>query len=471
MSSSRDRNPFSLQRLVVIRDRLQTFLNRRGYEVIDVPTLEATELFLRKSGGELAAKMYTFNDPAGRKVSLRPEFTSSVVRAFIAKKFSSILPLRLQYSGPVFRYEGSEISEPLRTVEFDQLGAELFGVNSEYADAEIMALASQGLTKLGVKNIRMRFGHAEVLNNVFKSLGLNERTRIFVIKNLEELRKNGSNSSQVKTKAQVLSNVKDDNAKSLLEAIGGLPDSEALEIISDFFPGIPGSPTGKRSKDEILNRYLKKLREIEDPNALKLALDFAEQLINAQAPITKSREQLGRLFNHFKIPTELLIPIDKMSTAFEPYAFDDSSLIMDLSLAQDIAYYTGVIFTIESSRSGKNEILGAGGRYDGLVKALGGSKDVAALGFAYDLERVQSLLPETFGLEEIEPPQRVLVTADDSELSQAIATAERLRAQGIFAEVDMLKKNNVETAKYAKAKGIATVMRIGKDGLIDEQNV
>ena len=126
MSSSRDRNPFSLQRLVVIRDRLQTFLNRRGYEVIDVPTLEATELFLRKSGGELAAKMYTFNDPAGRKVSLRPEFTSSVVRAFIAKKFSSILPLRLQYSGPVFRYEGSEISEPSRTVEFDQLGAELF---------------------------------------------------------------------------------------------------------------------------------------------------------------------------------------------------------------------------------------------------------------------------------------------------------------------------------------------------------
>ena len=160
-----------------------------------------------------------------------------------------------------------------------------------------------------------------------------------------------------------------------------------------------------------------------------------------------------------------------MVTAFEPYAFDDSAIIMDLSLAQDIAYYTGVIFTIESSRSGKNVILGAGGRYDGLVKALGGTKDVAALGFAYDLERVQSLLPETFGLEEIEPPQRVLVTADDPELSQAVATAERLRAQGIFAEVDMIKRNYGETAKYAKARGIATVMRIGKDGIIDEQNV
>tara|TARA_Y100000590_G_scaffold308799_1_gene348650 strand:- start:4346 stop:5770 length:1425 start_codon:yes stop_codon:yes gene_type:complete len=471
MSLSRDRDPFSFQRLAVIRERLQTFLNRRGYEIVDVPTLEATELFLRKSGGELAAKMYTFNDPAGRKVSLRPEFTSSVVRAFIAKKFNSMLPLRLQYSGPVFRYEGSEVPELLRTIEFDQLGAELFGVNSEYADAEIMALAAQGITKLGVKNIRMKFGHAEVLNNVFRSLGLNERTRIFVIKNLEELRKNGSTSSQVKTKAQVLSNVKDASAKSLLEAIGGLDDSEALGIISDFFPDIANSPTGKRSKDEILNRYLKKLREIEDPSALKHALDFAEQLISAQASVTKSRAKLEYLFNHFKIPTELLIPIDKMVTAFEPYAFDDSAIIMDLSLAQDIAYYTGVIFTIESSRSGKNVILGAGGRYDGLVKALGGTKDVAALGFAYDLERVQSLLPETFGLEEIEPPQRVLVTADDPELSQAVATAERLRAQGIFAEVDMIKRNYGETAKYAKARGIATVMRIGKEGIIDEQNV
>ena len=292
MTLSRDRDPFSFQRLAVIRERLQTFLNRRGYEIVDVPTLEATELFLRKSGGELAAKMYTFNDPSGRKVSLRPEFTSSVVRAFIAKKFNSMLPLRLQYSGPVFRYEGSEVPELLRTIEFDQLGAELFGVNSEYADAEIMALAAQGITKLGVKNIRMKFGHAEVLNNVFRSLGLNERTRIFVIKNLEELRKNGSTSSQVKTKAQVLSNVKDASAKSLLEAIGGLDDSEALGIISDFFPDIANSPTGKRSKDEILNRYLKKLREIEDPSALKHALDFAEQLISAQASVTKSRAKL-----------------------------------------------------------------------------------------------------------------------------------------------------------------------------------
>ena len=104
---ARDLDNTAWRRRSAIRERLRTFLDRRGYDAVELPTLEQTDLFLRKSGGELAARMYSFTDPSGRSVSLRPEFTSSVVRAYVDGSLRGPLPLRLQYAGPVFRYEPS----------------------------------------------------------------------------------------------------------------------------------------------------------------------------------------------------------------------------------------------------------------------------------------------------------------------------------------------------------------------------
>src|SRR4030042_4622676 len=72
--------------LKAIQEEQQAFFASYGYVGIDVPLLEETRLFLRKSGGEVASKMYTFTDPGGREVSLRPEFTPSVIRVYIEKE-------------------------------------------------------------------------------------------------------------------------------------------------------------------------------------------------------------------------------------------------------------------------------------------------------------------------------------------------------------------------------------------------
>lgn len=95
---------------VAVRDgvggALCAYLSRYGYQPVDTPILEQTELLLRKSGGELASRMYTFTDPGGHRVSLRPEFTSSVVRAYLEGLQQGPFPLRCSYLGPVFRYQG-----------------------------------------------------------------------------------------------------------------------------------------------------------------------------------------------------------------------------------------------------------------------------------------------------------------------------------------------------------------------------
>ena len=189
LKTARDYSPDLWKRLGIIHERLESFLDRRGYDVAAIPILESTELFLRKSGGELASQMYSFTDPSGHQVSLRPELTSSVVRQFIDGNLSGAMPQRWQYYGTIFRYEASANGDGAGGArEFQQLGAEIIGASSEFADAEVLATAVQGLTTLGVTGHRLRVGHMGVVNAMLEALGLSERARVFVVNSFDDLR-------------------------------------------------------------------------------------------------------------------------------------------------------------------------------------------------------------------------------------------------------------------------------------------
>lgn len=120
-------------------------------EEIRVPTFEATELFSRSvgDGTDIVTKeMYTFKDRGERSITLRPEFTAGVVRAYIENGFSSRpSPIKLWYNGPVFRYEKMQKG---RYREFRQFGVEIFGSSSYLADIETIVIAKEILEKIGL---------------------------------------------------------------------------------------------------------------------------------------------------------------------------------------------------------------------------------------------------------------------------------------------------------------------------------
>ena len=90
-----------------LQERLGDLFGSFGYSHLETPILEPTDLFLRKSGGALASRIYSFTDPGSNSVTLRPEFTSSIMRHYLEHAGDTQLPVRLQYAGPVFRYEVS----------------------------------------------------------------------------------------------------------------------------------------------------------------------------------------------------------------------------------------------------------------------------------------------------------------------------------------------------------------------------
>ncbi len=134
-----------------LEEKAYAIFSRYNYKPIITPVFEFTEVFERGVGEstEIVQKeMYTFIDRGGRSLTLRPEGTAPVVRAYLEhsldKKYS--LPLKLFYSGPMYRFERPQSG---RQREFWQLGAEILGVDSPVADAEIILLLVEFLKELG----------------------------------------------------------------------------------------------------------------------------------------------------------------------------------------------------------------------------------------------------------------------------------------------------------------------------------
>ncbi|MCB0407310.1 MAG: histidine--tRNA ligase [Bdellovibrionales bacterium] len=123
-----------------------------GFEEIATPIFEFTSVFQRTLGeaSDIVNKeMYTFEDRGGESLTLRPEGTAPIARAFISEGLSRLTPLKLFYQGPMFRYERPQKG---RTRQFHQLGVELLGVGKPLADIEILSLAHTLLEKLHLTN-------------------------------------------------------------------------------------------------------------------------------------------------------------------------------------------------------------------------------------------------------------------------------------------------------------------------------
>jgi histidyl-tRNA synthetase len=125
---------------------------RYGYEEISTPIIEFTEVFQRTLGDTsdiVTKEMYTFVDRAGESITLRPEYTAGVARAFISGGMQQNLPLKFFCQGPMFRYERPQKG---RQRQFHQIDVELLGVADPLADVEVIALGQQILAALGIKD-------------------------------------------------------------------------------------------------------------------------------------------------------------------------------------------------------------------------------------------------------------------------------------------------------------------------------
>lgn len=140
-----------------VRDGLLAPARKAGYELIELPVFEDTELFTRGVGEStdvVMKEMYTFEDRGGRSISLRPEGTAGVMRAVIEHGLErGQLPVKLFYAGPFFRAERPQAG---RYRQFYQAGIEAIGTVDPALDAEVVQIAYEGFSSLGLKRFTLR---------------------------------------------------------------------------------------------------------------------------------------------------------------------------------------------------------------------------------------------------------------------------------------------------------------------------
>ncbi|HMI41349.1 MAG TPA: histidine--tRNA ligase [Sphingomicrobium sp.] len=127
-----------------------------GFKRVEVPVIEPTAVFARSLGETtdvVSKEMYSFDDRSGDSITLRPEFTAGIVRAYLSEGWQQFAPLKITTHGPAFRYERPQKG---RFRQFHQLDAEIIGAAEPAADVEIIALGSQLLSELGIDGVTLK---------------------------------------------------------------------------------------------------------------------------------------------------------------------------------------------------------------------------------------------------------------------------------------------------------------------------
>jgi histidyl-tRNA synthetase len=139
-----------------------------GFKRVEVPVLEDTAVFARTIGETtdvVSKEMYSFTDRSGDPVTMRPEFTAGIARAYLSEGWQQFAPLKVATHGPAFRYERPQKG---RFRQFHQLDAEIIGAAEPAADVEILALGDQLLKELGIGGVTLQLntlGDAETREN------------------------------------------------------------------------------------------------------------------------------------------------------------------------------------------------------------------------------------------------------------------------------------------------------------------
>jgi len=454
-----------------LRDHFERF----GYRGIDTPVLENLDLFLRKSGEEIAARMYSFTH-WNRKLCLRPELTASVMRAYVTSLRDRPLPVRVHYAGPTFRYEKPQRG---RYRQFTQVGLECIGASGSAADAEVLATACSAARQAGLKGFRLVLGHLGVVLQLLEQLGIDEHGQNLILGNMEALARRGADPDEVVPRVLALMGVGDtshvedalvdegdDGRLSPLPSLLAEFGSEgAANVASDLLARanlvLEG---GSRTPEEIVSRLVAKAGRPDPTDRVARAVEFIVQLQRSAGPPAEAFDRIGALLAQHNLDPAPLLEIQRALSLLPSYGVQPDEVEVDLSLGRGLRFYTGLVFELHATGvRGMSSQIAGGGRYDELVRSLGGHESIPACGFSFGLERLKLALDaEGAELAGDRSVQVVVAPIEDADDAVAIELSAQLRGVGLDVELDVRHRGVRGNLRHADREGIPYVVIVGE---------
>src|SRR5258708_3008940 len=269
--------PDAYQQQHWLMDRLGAFLPQPGYDAVDSPVLEESDLFQMSFGQELWQNLYTFR-LHHRDLCLRPEYTASMCRLYLDHYQRQPLPLRFQYAGPVFRYEAPGRG---RYRQHIQLGIELFGGQAATADAEMLRLACDALDELQITAYKLELGHIGVASGFINRLHLDDHAARLLLGLMEQISRSaeGEQMAQPRTDALYPTYQATDDAGYS----SSMADIEA-KLIAPLLSGFSISFGDDDARHEIIERFLWTMERTEQRRQILAELEFLRMLHTISGP-------------------------------------------------------------------------------------------------------------------------------------------------------------------------------------------
>ncbi len=410
---------------------------RAGYDAMDFPVIESTELFLRKAGEERVQQMYAFRY-RNRDLCLRPEFTASVVRSTIATMQSAPLPIRVAYHGPVFRYERPGQA---RYRQFTEVGIELLGAATAAADAEVIGMAATALRAAGLPNVRIVLGHVGIVRGFLAGLALDERVREWLVWSMERLRPDDPRGERIHP---ALAAMLEEEVRHEPTPTIEPPDRDAfLSLLREAGISLDGH---RRTPEEIAEGLIRKMTRRTEGNDVRRALDFLRRLVMLRGAPAVVFPQLEALLTDEHMGMEAVARLRSVIGLLGAYEIAPDQIVLDLGLGRGLHYYTGILFEVYAEGA---EQLGGGGRYDDLATILGARQSLPAVGFSLGVERIADALPP----ESHAAPRAMVVIGqgEGGEMRSAADLAHALRTVGWTVLLDVRDRTPNAAIKHARS--------------------
>ena len=444
-----------------VMERLGTFLAQAGYVRVDTPIVEQSDLFLASFGQEFWQNLYTFR-LHHRDLCLRPEYTASICRLYLDHCRQQPLPLRFQYAGTIFRYEAPGKD---RYRQHNQLGVELFGGHIASADAEILLLACDILKELQIGQYRLELGHIGVASGFIHRLHLDNQAARLLLGLMEQISRSEEGEQLAKARLEALypANELEASAAQKMAETGTPAASTISKTESRFITSLLGSITfaDDTSRSEVVERFLWKIGRGEQRRQILHALEFLRALHAISGSPPEVFEALRELLGQYELDAEPLAELENLVALLEYCGVPRQQIILNLALGRGMSYYTGLVFEIHATgEDGFDAQLCGGGRYDHLMRAVGGC-DVNACGFAFGVERLLSFLPIS-DLAGLSASRALVIPVNTHIVFYALHVARDMRAAGVQTEVDLTGQGVAAGLKLAAEKNIRWVLIVGE---------
>ena len=372
-----DSSPSYFQLKQNLINSITKHLSSFDFDLSDYPLIEPTELYVRKSGGEITNSLYSFIDPGGNRVSLRPEFTTSVIRSYLEDKDQYSMPIKRQYVGPVFRYQPFFNQHSFR--QFTQQGCELIGLDDISSDALILRLSLMGLAESGISSVVVKIGHVGFIRQILKKYDLTDAMELFVLSHLNDLADPGFPISDILDEAYNIGFISDNQTKKFNSVANKKWTYDSVK--STFKDRLSGN-LGRRTHDQVIDRFLAKTAEDS------ITKDTFSSVLNDLSVFI--------IKNNFIVSEDITAESDLTVKTYINSILEEVGVIenldvkykVDFAIQRGLTYYTGLIFDLEGEGKWTGKTLGGGGRYDGLVKSMGNDIDLPAIGFAMNIESI-----------------------------------------------------------------------------------